>query len=68
MITAVDGTAVTNPAALVTAIHAHQPGDQVTITYTRDGKSADVKVQLGKSATATTQPATSTTPPTTGRA
>jgi len=68
VITAVDGTAVANPAALVTAIHAHQPGDQVTITYTRGGKSTDVKVRLGNSATATTRPASPTTPPATGTA
>ncbi len=68
VITAVDGTAVSNPAALVTAIHAHQPGDQVTITYTRGGKSTEVKVRLGNSATASTRPASPTTPPATGTA
>ena len=47
VVTAVDGTNVTTPAALVSAIQQHSSGDQITVTYTRDGKSATAKVTLG---------------------
>src|SRR4051812_23778171 len=47
VITAVDGTAVSNPADLAQQVRSHQPGDQVTITYTRGGNSTDAPVQLG---------------------
>jgi membrane-associated protease RseP (regulator of RpoE activity) len=46
VITAVDGTNVADPAALVSAIQQHSSGDQITITYTRAGKSATAKVTL----------------------
>jgi S1-C subfamily serine protease len=46
VITKVDGKAVTTPAEFAEQIHAHEPGDEVTITYTRDGASTDVKVHL----------------------
>jgi membrane-associated protease RseP (regulator of RpoE activity) len=46
VITAVDGTPVTSSAQLAQRIRAHQPGDQVTITYTRNGASAQVPVKL----------------------
>ena len=47
VITAVDGTAVSSPADLAQQVRSHQPGDQVTITYTRGGNSTDAPVQLG---------------------
>ena len=47
VITAVDGTAVSNPADLAQQVRSHQPGDQVTITYSRSGNSTDAQVQLG---------------------
>jgi len=47
VITAVDGTAVSNPADLAQQVRSHQPGDQVTITYSRGGNSTDAQVQLG---------------------
>ena len=47
VITAVDGTAVSNPADLAQQVRSHQPGDQVTITYSRGGNSTDAPVQLG---------------------
>jgi S1-C subfamily serine protease len=47
VITAVDGTAVSSPADLARLVRGHQPGDQVTITYTRGGNSADAQAQLG---------------------
>jgi S1-C subfamily serine protease len=46
VITAVDGDAVTSPVALARQIRGHDPGDQVTITYTRDGNSAQAQAQL----------------------
>jgi len=47
VITAVDGTAVSSPADLARLVRSHQPGDQVTITYSRGGNSTDAQVQLG---------------------
>jgi S1-C subfamily serine protease len=47
VITAVDGTAVSSPADLAQQVRSHQPGDQVTITYSRGGNSTDAQVQLG---------------------
>jgi membrane-associated protease RseP (regulator of RpoE activity) len=51
VITAVDGNAVTSPAELAPRIFAHQPGDQVTIAYTRNGTSAQATVKLGTRST-----------------
>jgi S1-C subfamily serine protease len=50
VITAVDGTAVSNAADLAQKVRSHQPGDQVTITYSRGGNSTDTQVQLGNRA------------------
>ena len=47
LITAVDGNSVASPQELRQRIVAHQPGDQVTITYTRAGASAQASVKLG---------------------
>jgi putative serine protease PepD len=47
VITAVDGNAVASPAQLRQQIVAHQPGDHVTITYTRADASAQASVTLG---------------------
>ena len=38
---------VSNPADLAQQVRSHQPGDQVTITYSRAGNSTDAQVQLG---------------------
>jgi S1-C subfamily serine protease len=46
VITAVDGTAVTSPADLARLVRDHQPGDQVTIAYSRNGNAAEAQVQL----------------------
>jgi len=54
VVTAVDGTAVSSPAALAQQIESHQPGDQVTITYTRGGASAQASVTLGTRSSTTT--------------
>jgi len=47
VITAVDGTNTDDPDALGGAIASHKPGDQVKVTYTRDGASHEVTVTLG---------------------
>jgi putative serine protease PepD len=47
VITKVDGTAIDTPDTLAGAIAAHQAGDKVTVTYTRDGASHQVEVTLG---------------------
>ena len=46
VITAVDGTAVSTPADLAVVVRSHQPGDQVTIAYSRGGNAAETQVQL----------------------
>jgi membrane-associated protease RseP (regulator of RpoE activity) len=46
IVTAVDGSPVTSAAQLAQQIRAHQVGDQVTITYTRAGASAQAPVKL----------------------
>jgi S1-C subfamily serine protease len=46
VITAVDGTAVTSPADLARLVRGHQPGDQVTIAYSRSGNATEAQVQL----------------------
>ncbi len=48
LIVAVDGDPVPSMAAFVTMIRAHRPGDQVTITYRRDGVDTDCIVVLGE--------------------
>jgi membrane-associated protease RseP (regulator of RpoE activity) len=47
VVTKVGDTAVTNAEDLMNAIRSHKPGDDVTITYTRDGNSATATVHLG---------------------
>ena len=51
VITAVDGEAVTSSADLARAVRSHEPGDQVTIAYTRDGNAAEVQVELADRST-----------------
>lgn len=51
VVTAVDGSPVTSAAQLAARIRAHQPGDQVTLTYTRSGASAQATVKLGTRST-----------------
>jgi putative serine protease PepD len=48
VITAINGTKVTGASQLGSAIDAKQPGDTVSITYTRAGKTATVKVTLAE--------------------
>lgn len=47
VVTAVNGQSVTTAAQLAQQVRSHQPGDQVTITYTRNGASAQATVKLG---------------------
>jgi len=46
VVTAVGGKQVQTAAQLEAAIDAHQPGDTVTLRYTRSGKNHTVKVKL----------------------
>jgi putative serine protease PepD len=47
VITALDGKAVAGSVALQTAIDAHKPGDQVKVTYKRNGSEQTATVTLG---------------------
>jgi putative serine protease PepD len=47
VITAFDGDSVESPDALTAAVSAKSPGDEVTVTYTRDGDSRTAQVTLG---------------------
>jgi putative serine protease PepD len=48
IITEINGEAATDPNQLTAVTLTEKPGDTVTITYERDGKSAEAKVTLGK--------------------
>jgi len=50
IITAVDGHAVATNDALVASIRAYQPGEKVTLTVQRDGKTEEIEVTLGSDA------------------
>ena len=54
VITAVDGKNVANAAALATQVQAHSAGDVVSITYSRNGTTAEARVRLGNTNTPTT--------------
>jgi putative serine protease PepD len=47
VITKVDDGVIDSPDTLGAAIAAHQPGDQVTVTYTRNGSGNTVNATLG---------------------
>src|SRR6185503_7701147 len=47
VITKVDGTIVSDATELTAAIRAHQAGDSVRLTYTRDGSSHTATAKLG---------------------
>jgi putative serine protease PepD len=47
LVTAVDEKAVNSSTDLVAAIRTRAPGDQITLTYRRDGRSHDVHLTLG---------------------
>lgn len=54
VVTAVDGDSVMSASQLAKVVAGHQPGDDVTITYSRDGTSATAKVTLGDRQSAST--------------
>jgi S1-C subfamily serine protease len=47
IITAVDGHSVTSASDLTDIINGHHPGDQVKLSYTRDGEKGSLTVTLG---------------------
>jgi S1-C subfamily serine protease len=47
VLTAIDGTPVTNNSDLTILLNRHRPGDTVTATIIRDGKKMNIKVKLG---------------------
>jgi len=47
VVTAIDGKAIGGADALVNAVDAHKPGDQVTLTVRRGGDTSQIKVKLG---------------------
>ena len=47
IVTSIDGNSVATAPALQSAIDAKKPGDQITVTYTRNGSEKTVKVTLG---------------------
>jgi S1-C subfamily serine protease len=49
LITAVDGTRVTNVEELLAALDAHDPGDTVDLTWTHDGKGQSGSITLEES-------------------
>lgn len=55
VVTAVDGDSVTSASQLAKLVAAHQAGDDVTITYSRDGTSATAKVTLADRQTSSSQ-------------
>jgi len=48
VIVRIDNATVTSASDLAPQITAHQPGNQVTVSYTRNGSAASVKVALGQ--------------------
>jgi putative serine protease PepD len=47
VITKIDGTSIATDDALRRAVDAHQPGDKVTLTYVRNGKTQTATITLG---------------------
>ncbi|WP_157559153.1 S1C family serine protease [Nocardioides sp. Soil774] len=52
VITSVDDHRITGADSLVATIRSYRPGDQVTVTWNRDGKTQDATVTLDSDATA----------------
>jgi putative serine protease PepD len=50
VITKVDDQLVTSSDGLVATVRAHRPGDEVTLTYERDGDSRTTTIKLGSDA------------------
>ncbi len=47
VITKIDGQKVSASEELIVAVRSHRPGDQVALTYKRNGQLRDVRVTLG---------------------
>lgn len=47
VITAVNGTLIPSSEALVASVRGFNPGEKITLDYTRDGKKASTEVTLG---------------------
>jgi membrane-associated protease RseP (regulator of RpoE activity) len=54
VITAVDGSTVANASDLTQQVRSHQPGDQLTLTYSRGGNSTQTQVTLGSRSSSST--------------
>jgi putative serine protease PepD len=50
VITKVDDQVIDGSESLVATIRGHRPGDKVTLTYLRDGKTHTVTATLGSDA------------------
>ncbi|MGE4272513.1 MAG: S1C family serine protease [Desulfitobacterium sp.] len=50
VITHIDGVKVENSTELISEIYKHNVGDQVTLTFVRNGQTKEVKVTLGEMA------------------
>jgi len=48
IITAVDGKKVTSVSGLIAMLNLHLPGDEVTLTVVRDGKTIEIVLALGE--------------------
>ncbi|MFF4735330.1 S1C family serine protease [Streptomyces sp. NPDC001262] len=48
VITKLDDSKIDSGPTLISEIWTHQPGDKVTVTYTRDGKQATTEITLGE--------------------
>ncbi len=46
VITQIDDTAITSADSLVATVRSYRPGDEVTVTYTRDGESSSTTLEL----------------------
>jgi putative serine protease PepD len=46
VITKIDDTAITSADSLVATVRSYRPGDEVTVTYTRDGQTGTAKLKL----------------------
>ena len=51
VITKVDDTLITDADSLVATVRSYRPGDEVTVTYTRDGDEHEVTLELDSDAT-----------------
>ena len=46
VITKIDDTAITSADSLVATVRSYRPGDEVTVTYLRDGDTGTAKLKL----------------------